>query len=71
MHRYRVRYIERDGHSDAVTVLAHTKGEARQKAAERGCEDILKVRRIGFPVGTFVVLALILVSVVFLLVIVC
>ena len=50
MHRYLVRYIGRDGHSERRTFLANGKGEAKRIAYERGCEDIFKVRRIGFPV---------------------
>lgn len=64
MRRYIVRYIERDAHTDKVTVVAYTKGEARQKASERGCEDILKDRRIGFQIGVIIVIALIIAGIV-------
>lgn len=68
MHRYLVRYIEREGNTDKIVVWAHTKGEARQKAADHGCEDILKVRRVGVPIGTLVVITLILDGIVYLFV---
>ena len=65
MHRYSVKYIARDGYPDSVTVLAKSKGEARRNAEERGCEDILKVRRIGFPVATIVVVVLALAGILY------
>ena len=49
MHRYLVRYIGREGHSEERTFLAKSKGAAKRIAYERGCEDIFKVKRIGFP----------------------
>lgn len=60
MHRYKVRYIERDGHTDKVTVWANSKGEARRIASERGCDDILKVRRVGISFLPLIVVLLIL-----------
>ena len=66
MHRYKVRYIERDGHTDKVMVWAHSKGEARRIASERGCEDILKVRRVGISLMPLIVVLLILSLVVYL-----
>ena len=67
MHRYLVRYISRDGHFAKTTVLAKSKGEARRCAADLGCEDIFKVRRIGLPYTPVVLLALIVVSALFLI----
>ena len=68
MHRYLVRYIERDGHSDKVTVWASSKGEARHIAERRGCEDILKVRRVGISFLPLIVVLLILSLIVYLVV---
>ena len=34
--------------------MAHSKGEAKRIAYERGCEDIFKVKRIGFPVTVII-----------------
>ena len=68
MHRYLVRYIERDGHSDKVTVWASSKGEARRFASDRGCEDILKVRRAGISILPLIVVLLILSLIVYLVV---
>lgn len=51
MNRYLVRYIGRDGHTEGRTFLANSKGEAKRIAYERGCEDVFKVKRIGFPLG--------------------
>ena len=62
MHRYLVRFIERSGHTAKHMVFAHTKGEARRIAAQDGCEDILKVRRVGLPWTTIIVITLILAS---------
>ena len=67
MQRYKVRYIERAGNTATCTVLANSKGEAKRIAEERGCEDILKVRRIGFPIGTIIVIALVLAGFVYLI----
>ena len=66
MHRYRVIYIERDGHSNATTVIAESKGEAKRVASERGCEDILRVKRAGFPFGTIIVVLLVVAALVYL-----
>ena len=60
LHRYKVRYIEREGHTDAVTVWANSKWEARRIASDRGCEDILKVRRVGIPLLPLIIVLLIL-----------
>ena len=68
LHRYKVRYIERDGYVDKVIVWANSKGEARQIAERRGCEDIIKVCRIGFPVMPLVLVLLILAGIVYLVV---
>ena len=68
MHRYKVRYIERDGHTDKATVWANSKGEARRIASERGCEDILKVRRVGISLLPLIVVLLILSLIVYLVV---
>ena len=68
MHRYLVRYIERDGHSDNVTVWASSKGDARRIASDRGCEDILKVRRVGISFLPLIVVLLILSLIVYLVV---
>lgn len=64
LHRYKVRYIERDGYVDKVIVWAGSKGEARKIAERQGCEDILKVRRIGFPFVSLIVVLLILSAIV-------
>ena len=66
MHRYKVRYIARDGHTDKATVWANSKGEARQIAERRGCDDILKVRRVGIPLLPLIVVLLILSLIVYL-----
>ena len=68
LHRYKVRYIARSGHTDKVTVWANSKGEARRIASERGCEDILKVRRVGISLMPLVVVLLILSLIVYLVV---
>ena len=68
MHRYLVRYIERDGHGDKVTVWARSKGEARRIASDRGCEDILKVRRVGISFLPLIVVLHILSLIVYLVV---
>ena len=68
LHRYKVRYIERGGHSDKVTVWANSKGEARRIASDRGCEDILKVRRVGISFAPLIVVLLILSLIVYLVV---
>ena len=66
LRRYKVRYIERDGYPDKVIVWADSKGEARKIAEGRGCEDIIKVRRIGFPFIPLIVVLLVLSGVVYL-----
>ena len=48
LHSYNVRYIERDGHVAVRMVMASRKAEARKKAANEGCDDILSVRRANF-----------------------
>lgn len=63
-----MRYIARDGHTDKATVWANSKGEARQIAERRGCEDILKVRRVGIPLLPLIVVLLILSLIVYLVV---
>ena len=68
MHRYLVRFIERSGHTAKHMVFAHTKGEARRIAAEDGCEDILKVRRVGISLPPLIVVLLILALIVYLVV---
>ena len=68
MNRYIVSYLERDGYSDQVTIWANSKGEARQIAERRGCEDIFKVRRVGISLAPLIVVLLILVSIVYLVV---
>ena len=68
MHRYMVRYIERDGHTDKTVVWANSKGEARRIASERGCDDILKVRRVGISLPPLFVVLLILSLIVYLVV---
>ena len=68
MHRYKVRYIERDGHTDKATVWANSKGEARRIASDRGYDDILKVRRVGIFISPLIVVLLILSLVVYLVV---
>ena len=59
MHRYSVTYIERDGAFDKRYVLAKNKSEARRIAEEEGCEDVLSVKREGFPLAHVIVMALI------------
>ena len=68
LHRYKVRYIERDGHTGRTTVWASSKGEARRIASERGCDDILKVRRVGIPLLPLIVVLLVLSLIVYLVV---
>ena len=68
MHRYKVRYIARDGHTDKATVWANSKGEARRIASERGCEDILKVRRVGISLLPLILSLLVLSLIVYLVV---
>ena len=68
MHRYKVRYIERGGHSDKVIVWAGSKGEARKIAERQGCEDILKVRRVGISFLPLIVVLHILSLIVYLVV---
>lgn len=63
-----MRYIARDGHTDKATVWANSKGEARQIAERRGCDDILKVRRVGIPLLPLIVVLLILSLIVYLVV---
>ncbi|MBR3221722.1 MAG: hypothetical protein IKF72_05755 [Kiritimatiellae bacterium] len=48
LHSYNVKYIERDGHVAVRIVMASRKAEARQKASDAGCDDILSVRRANF-----------------------
>ena len=66
MHRYKVRYIARDGHTDKTMVWANSTGEARRIASERGYDDILKVRRVGFSLPPLIVVLLILSLIVYL-----
>lgn len=66
MHRYSVRYIEREGNTGKITVVANSKGETRRIAEERGCDDILKVRRIGWPIGMIIVILLLVAVAVYL-----
>ena len=61
-----VRYIERGGRSDKVTVWANSKGEARRIASERGYDDILKVRRVGISILPLIVVLLVLSLIVYL-----
>lgn len=68
MHRYLVRHIERGGNTDNATVWANSKGEARRIASDRGCEDILKVRRVGISLLPLIVVLLVLSLVVYLVV---
>ena len=66
MHRYLVRYIGREGHSEERTFLANSKGEAKRIAYERGCEDVFKVKRIGFPVTAIVIGLIVLIGLLYL-----
>lgn len=68
MHKYEVRYIERDGYVDKTTVWAISKGEAWRIASRRGCEDILKVRRVGVSLLPLIVVLLILSLIMYLVV---
>ena len=68
LRRYTVKFIERDGYPDKVVVWADSKGEARQIAERRGYEDIIKVRRVGFPVMPLVLVLLILAGIFYLVV---
>lgn len=65
LHRYAVRYIERDGHIDKTVVWADSKGEARRTASRHGCEDILKVRRVRSSWTTVIVIALVLAGILY------
>ena len=60
LHRYNVKYIARSGHTDNAMVWANSKREARRIASDRGCEDILKVRRVGIPLLPLIIVLLIL-----------
>lgn len=64
MHRYSVRYIERDGAIDERHVLAKNKAEARRIAEAEGCEDILKVRHDGFSLVPVLVVLLVVAALV-------
>lgn len=68
LHRYKVMYIERDGYADNATVWASSKGDACRIASERGCDDILKVRRVGISLLPLIVVLLILSLIVYLVV---
>ena len=65
MKRYLVKYIEREGGARDSHVLARNKSDARRIASERGCEDIIEVRRVGYPIGTILFVALIIGLIVF------
>ena len=62
LHRYSVRYLERDGYSATRFFFAGNKAEARRLAEENGCNDIMKVRRAGFPFAALTVWACILLA---------
>ncbi|MBO7684608.1 MAG: hypothetical protein J6T51_07780 [Kiritimatiellae bacterium] len=48
LHSYYVRYIERSGRTACRLVMAENASEARAKAAEGGCDDVLGARRANF-----------------------
>ena len=48
LHSYYVRYIARDGRTAYRFVMATNASEARAKAAEEGCDDVLGARRANF-----------------------
>ena len=48
LHSYYVRYIARDGRTAYRFVMAENASEARAKAAEEGCDDVLGARRANF-----------------------
>ena len=64
MHRYSVRYIERDGAIVERHVLAKDKADARRIAEKGGCEDILKVKHDGFSFVPVLVVALVVATLV-------
>ena len=61
MHRYSVKYIEREGNFARRIVIAVSKGEAKRIAADQGCEDIISVKRAGFPWNTLLVVSAVVV----------
>ncbi|MBR2838917.1 MAG: hypothetical protein IKE55_09050 [Kiritimatiellae bacterium] len=48
MHSYYVKYLDRDGRSAYRMVMASSPAEARKRAAEDGCDDIISARRANF-----------------------
>ena len=48
MHSYYVKYLDRDGCSTHRIVMATSAAEARKRAADDGCDDIISVRRANF-----------------------
>ena len=48
LHSYYVRYIARDGRTAYRLVMASNASEARAKAVEEGCDDVLGARRANF-----------------------
>ncbi len=48
LHSYYVRYIDRDGRTAYRFVMAENASEARAKASEEGCDDVLGARRANF-----------------------
>ncbi len=69
LHSYYVRYIARDGRTAYRFVMASNASEARAKAAEEGCDDVLGARRANFfkrNLTRLFVIILIIVAVVYL-----
>ena len=48
LHSYNVKYIDRGGRTAYRMVMASSPAEARQKASDDGCDDIISARRANF-----------------------
>lgn len=48
LHSYNVKYIDRDGGVACRIVMAGSAAEARKRASDDGCDDIMSVRRANF-----------------------
>lgn len=48
LHSYNVKYIDRDGAVAYRMVMADSAAEARKRASDDGCDDIINARRANF-----------------------
>ena len=48
LHSYYVQYIERSGRTAERLVMAANSSDARRRASDGGCEDVLSARRARF-----------------------